>query len=70
MTDGAWPPFDLSPAFAAVLFALWMACPPLTLIGLLMLRRALRVSLGWAQALASLAIAATIWYQFTRIELP
>jgi uncharacterized membrane protein YraQ (UPF0718 family) len=70
MTDANWRPFDLGPAMAAVLFALWMACPVLTLVGLLMLRRALRVPFGWAQVLASLSIAATIWWQFTRIELP
>jgi len=49
-------------------FGAWMASPVLTLVGLLMVPRALRVQAGWLQVLIGSLLAASIWYQFTRME--
>ena len=63
--DGIW---DRWPLLGLVWFGVWIASPILTLVGLLMVPRALHTRGGWAQVLVGSLVAATIWYQVSRME--
>jgi hypothetical protein len=57
------------PLLGAAWFALWVASPYVALVGLLMVPRALRTPGGWVQVVTGSLLGASIWYQFTRVEV-
>jgi hypothetical protein len=56
------------PWLGLVWFGSWIASPVLTLVGLLMVPRALRVPGGWVQVVVGILLASSLWYQLTRME--
>jgi hypothetical protein len=67
VTDRSWIRLT-RPWIGEIWFGLWIASPFLTLVGLLMIPRALLTPGGWVQVAAGTLFALSIWYQFRRFE--
>ena len=67
-----WPSgfstIDRWPLLSLLWFGVWISSPLVTLVGALMVRRASRQRLRWLQIAVGLALAASVWFQCSRME--
>jgi hypothetical protein len=66
--DGTWWESSRWPVIGLLPFAVWLACPFLTLAGLLMVPRSIGARFAWVQIVLATILAASVWYRFTQLR--